>query len=45
MVSALRRQQVEFENVDEISRQHGFRDPENRVKLYTQILEFVEKHI
>ncbi len=45
MISALRRQQVEFENVDEISRAHGFRDPENQVKLYTQILEFVGKHI
>lgn len=45
MINALRRQLVEFENVDEISRAHGFRDPENRVKLYTQILEFVDKHI
>ena len=45
MVSALRRGQVEFVNVDEIDGAHGFRDPENKTRLYEQIMEFVEKHI
>lgn len=45
MVSALRRGEVEFVNVDEISGAHGFRDPESKTRLYEQILEFVAKHI
>lgn len=45
MVSALKHGQVEFVNVDEIGGEHGFRDPENKTRLYKQILEFVEDHI
>ena len=45
MVRALQREEAEFVNLDEIGNNHGFRGPENRVKLYKEILDFVDKHI
>lgn len=45
MVSALKVGQVEFVEMDEIGGAHGFRDTENRVRLFEQILEFIDDHI
>ena len=45
MVSALRHADVEHVNFDEISGQHGFRGAEHRVRLFTQILDFLDEHM
>ena len=45
MVKALRDADVEYEVMDEAHLEHSFRNAEDRVRLYTKVLDFISKSI